>query len=190
MGRPKLSLPLGDRTVLGHVVAALRAAGVDPVVVVIGPHAPELEGLAAGAHVLPLPAGTPDMRATVEQGLHWLQEQFRPGPADAWLLAPADHPALDPGVVRLLLAARQARPECSVFVPTLGGRRGHPVLIGWEHVVGIRHHSPGQGLNTYLRLQADVTCEVAVTDADIFCDLDTPEDYERLRRTWRRAAAP
>ncbi len=38
MGRPKLSLPLGGRTVLEHVVIALRQGGVDEVLVVVGPH--------------------------------------------------------------------------------------------------------------------------------------------------------
>src|SRR5207237_3552168 len=42
MGRPKLALPLGGRTVLEHVVAALRDAGVEHVLVVVGPHVPEL----------------------------------------------------------------------------------------------------------------------------------------------------
>jgi CTP:molybdopterin cytidylyltransferase MocA len=188
MGRPKLSLPLGAGTVLGHVVATLRDAGADPVVVVIGPHVPELADLAAGAHVLRLPAETAEMRATVELGLRWLEDHFRPGPEDAWLLAPADHPALDAGVVRQLLQARRERPECTVFVPTFEGRRGHPVLIGWGHVAGIRAQPAGQGLNAYLRLQVSATCEVAVADVDVLCDLDTPEDYERLR--YRRPSAP
>src|SRR5436309_15902360 len=102
MGRPKLALPLGDRTVIEHVVAALRAGGADRVLVVVGPHTPELAPLAsaAGADVCRLPEATADMRATVEHGLRWLEENCRLRPDDAWLLAPADHPTLDAGVVR------------------------------------------------------------------------------------------
>src|SRR5688500_10216452 len=95
MGRPKLSLPLGDGTVLGHLVAALRSGGADRVVVVVGPHVPELASIAeaAGADVLPLAEPTADMRATVEHGLRWAAENLDP-PPDGWLLAPADHPAV------------------------------------------------------------------------------------------------
>jgi molybdenum cofactor cytidylyltransferase len=187
IGRPKLALPLGGRTVLGHAVAALRRAGVEHVLVVVGPHVPELIPLAeaAGAHVCRLPAETPDMRATIEQGLRWLEERFHPGPDDAWLLAPADHPTLDAAVVRQLGQARAAHPECSIFVPTFEGRRGHPTLIGWKHVAGVRAHPAGQGLNTYLRGHTAETLEVPVASADVLCDLDTPEDYERLLRAWR-----
>ncbi len=186
MGRPKLTLLLGDRTILEHVVAALRQAEVEHILVVVGPHVPELATLAerAGAHVCLLPAETADMRATVEYGLHWLEERFRPRPDDAWLLVPADHPALAAQVVRQLEQARRTHPEHSIFVPTWGGRRGHPVLIGWKHVEGIRGHAPDQGLNTYIRRHGAETLEVAVSDPDVLCDLDTPEAYDDLLRRW------
>jgi molybdenum cofactor cytidylyltransferase len=191
MGRPKLSLPLGDRTVLEHTAGAFRRAGVEHVVVVVGPHVPELVPLAeaAGAHVCLLAEETADMRATVEQGLRWLEEYFQPGPDDAWLLAPADHPTLGADVVRQLLQARADHPGRSVFVPTWDGKRGHPALIGWKHVAGIRAHPAGQGLNTYLRQCADEIHEVPAAGADVLCDLDTPADYERLRRRWESAGA-
>jgi molybdenum cofactor cytidylyltransferase len=184
MGRPKLALPLGGRTVLEHAVAALRDGGADSVLVVLGPHVAELAPLAerAGADVLSLPETTPDMRATVEHGLRRLEERFRPGPDDAWLLCPADHPTLDGEVVRRLGEARSSAPDRSIFVPTFEGRRGHPALIGWRHVEGIRALPPGVGLNVYLRHHAPQTAEVPVASAEVLTDLDTPDDYEPLRR--------
>jgi len=187
MGRPKLALPLGERTVLEHVVAALRSGGAEHVLVVVGPHVAELAPLAesAGAAVLVLSEETADMRATVEAGLRWLEEKLSPRPADDWLLAPADHPTLEADVVRQLLAARAAHPEASIFIPIFGGQRGHPALIAWKHVAGMRALSSGQGLNVYLRRQTPETLELVVDTDAVLCDLDTPEDYERLRRKWR-----
>jgi molybdenum cofactor cytidylyltransferase len=187
MGRAKLALPLGERTVLEHVIAALRSGGAEHVLVVLGPHVSELAPLAesAGASVLVLSEETADMRATVEAGLRWLEERFAPRPETAWLLAPADHPTLDPDVVRQLLAARAAHPEASIFIPTFGSERGHPALIAWKHVAAMRGLPGGQGLNVYLRQQTRETLEVPVGTDAVLCDLDTPEDYERLRRKWR-----
>ena len=184
MGRPKLSLPLGERTVLEHVVAALRQGGADEVLVIVGPHDPELAppARAAGAHVLALPEATADMRATVEHGLRWLEDHFHARPDDAWLLAPADHPALDADVVRRLCAAYEAWSSHSIVVPVHEGRRGHPTLIAWRHVAGILAHPSGKGINDYLRLQQEQILEVSVPSAAVLWDLDTPEDYERLRR--------
>lgn len=189
MGRPKLALTLGDRTVLEQVVATLRLAGIGTILVVLGPHVASLAALAeaAGASIYVLPEATADMRATVERGLQWLEERFHPNPDDAWLLTPADHPTLQADVVRHLLAARLAHPERSIFMPTYQGQRGHPTLIAWKHVTGIRQLTAGQGLNVYLRQQAAETWEVPVESAEILMDMDTPEDYERLVKGWRKA---
>ncbi len=186
MGRPKLSLPLGERTILEHVVAALRQAHVEHVLAVLGPHAGELGMLAraAGAHVCQLAQQTTDMRATVEQGLRWLEERFQPRPDDGWLLVPADHPALAPSVLNELEQARRGYLERSLFVPTFHGRRGHPLALTWRHVAGIRSHAADEGLNGYVRAHEADMLEVPVATESILCDLDTPEDYERLRRSW------
>jgi molybdenum cofactor cytidylyltransferase len=192
MGRPKLALPLGGRTVLELAIAALREAGALEVLVVVSPHAAELVPLAtaAGAAVLRLGEETADMRATVEHGLRWLEERFRPAPEAGWLLCPADHPALDPAVVRRLLQARADSPGCSIVLPTFAGRRGHPALIDWRHVVGMRALPAGLGLDAYLRQQRAVTLEVPVPSPGVLDDLDTPEDYERLRAASAEAAPP
>jgi molybdenum cofactor cytidylyltransferase len=186
MGRPKLALPLGGQSVLERVVQAVRSAGVDRIVVVVGPQARELATLAqaAGAECLPLPEGTPDMRATVEFGLAWLEASVRPTEADDWLLLPADHPTLSANVVSRLLAARAALSPGRILIPMHGGRRGHPTLIGWRHVAGIRALPAGLGLNSYIRSATDATICLEVEDASVLEDLDTPEDYERIRGRW------
>jgi molybdenum cofactor cytidylyltransferase len=182
MGRPKLTLPFRGRTVLECVLDALRLGGCHETLVVLGSQAAELAPLAreAGAHVCRLEEETPDMRATVEVGLRWLEEHFRPSDSDAWLLVPADHPALDPHVVAGMREAFLAQSAKSIVVPTYADQRGHPVLFGWKHVQGVRNHAPGEGLNTYLRLHELETLELPVEKPDVLTDLDTPEDYARL----------
>jgi molybdenum cofactor cytidylyltransferase len=182
MGRPKLSLPFRGRTVLECVLDALRLGGCDELLVVLGPQSADLEPLAskAGVHRCVLPEQTPDMRTTVEVGLRWLEQHLRPRDCDAWLLAPADHPTLDASVVQSLCKAFVARPDKSIVVPTYNGKRGHPVLLSWKHVRGVRNHPAGEGLNTYLRRQEPEVLELPVETPEVLTDLDTPEDYARL----------
>jgi molybdenum cofactor cytidylyltransferase len=182
MGRPKLALPLGDGTVLSHAIGALRQAGVEQILVVVGAHVSELVplALAAGAAALLLPEATSGMRATIELGLSWLETRFHPADTDTWLLLPADHPSLHPGIIAQLLHAHATSPHCSIAVPTFQGRRGHPVLLHWEHVARLRRFPANLGLNVYLRQHTDVTLEVPVDSASILADLDTPEDYAKL----------
>jgi CTP:molybdopterin cytidylyltransferase MocA len=185
MGRPKLAMPWRGRTVLEHVVSTLQQGGADHIVVVLAPDANKLEPLAAkaGALVLVLEYPTLDMRQTVEHGLLWLENQYSPKPEDAWLLQPADHPGIESAVVQAVCSGYlgQRSNEPSILVPVFQGRRGHPALIAWRHVPGIRSHPAGQGLDSYLRLHARETLELAVESGAILDDLDTPEDYERLQ---------
>jgi molybdenum cofactor cytidylyltransferase len=185
MGQPKLSLRLGDSTVLECVCRAVKLAGVERVVVVVGPQGRELVPLAesAGAHVLQLADDTAEMRHTIVHGLEWLQTHCQPAADDAWLLLPADHPCIEPQIIAELLAAHQRQPQRSIVVPTHQGRRGHPVLIGWQHGPAICALPEGTGLNTYLRRQASEVLEVPVAAESILWDLDTPEDYRRLLAT-------
>jgi molybdenum cofactor cytidylyltransferase len=182
MGRPKLALPLGERTVLERVIEALRAGGVDHVVVVLGPHVKSLANQAetAGANVLVLPEATPDMRATIEAGLNHIEMTFHPMSSDAWLLCPADHPALDGKVISRLRKRFLQRLHCSIAIPMFEGKRGHPVIISWRHVAGIRAFSKDRGVNSYLRQFPNETLGVLVDSPFVLTDLDTPEDYERL----------
>ncbi len=57
-----------------------RRAASSSTLVVVGPHVPELIPLAelAGAAVCRLSEETPDMRATVERGLDWIEESWHP----------------------------------------------------------------------------------------------------------------
>ena len=182
MGQPKLLLPLGETTVLGRVLTAVRAGGVTDVLVVVGPDLPALADAARaeGAHVLVLAADTVDMRATCLHGLDWLEARFAPGPGDGWLLLPADHPTCGPEVVRAVLAAATEHSERSIVVPVHAGRRGHPVWLRWEHVAAIRRMGEGEGLNRFVRERAGETLELDWPDTEVLRDLDTPEDYRQL----------
>ena len=186
MGRAKLSLPLGNHTILEQVVRSFRDGGVNEVLVVLAPTNEDLAVLAnrAGAKVLVLDDLTADMRATAEQGLAWLEAEFAPQPDDPWLLCPADHPVLKAGVIAQLLEAWKQRGAKDILVPTFNGQRGHPTAIAWRHGAGIRAAPPGRGMNVYLRKHSEETLEVPVANDSVLFDLDTPEDYVRLLQLW------
>jgi CTP:molybdopterin cytidylyltransferase MocA len=187
MGQPKLALHLGGRAVLEWVVAALRAASVEHVLVVLGPGARELDALArnAGAQTVLLDQDTADMRATIMLGLRWLAQTCRPQAKDRLLLIPADHPMLEPEIVQQLLTARAATADRSIVVPTFEGARGHPVLLDWAHVARIELWPADLGLNSYLRSQQATTLEWPVASPAILRDLDTPSDFAQLLQAYR-----
>lgn len=178
MGCSKLLLPLGDRTLLEHVIATLWSGGVGHVLVVTSSHVPELSErvVAAGAEVVVLTEPTADMRSTVERGLDWLESRFNPSPLNRWLLTPGDHPAIDVTVVQQLLAESS---KDAIVIPTCAGRRGHPTRFTWSHVAAIRALPRGDGINAFLRDYPNVV-ELPVADPGILVDVDTPADYAKV----------
>lgn len=183
MGRPKLLLPLGDRTIIARLLAALDMPGMAARVAVMrrSDDALRTEVERCGGIVVSPAIDPPDMRSSVQAALEWIRDTFHPAAADAWLLAPADHPVLDRDVVTALLTAFESqRPR--LLVPTCDGRRGHPLMARWDTVSDVFALPRDVGLNQLLRAHAAEVCELPVESRSVLCDLDTPEDYERLVR--------
>jgi molybdenum cofactor cytidylyltransferase len=183
MGTNKLLLPMTGRTVIECVVMALIDGGVQHVIVVtpVDVTAVARAAEAAGAKVCLLPEQTSEMRETVEHGLRWLEDRYHPRVDDAWLLAPADFPAVDSMVIRELCGRYPNDQGKTIIAPVFGRKRGHPILLAWHHVSAIRNHPPHLGLDTYLRLNAEQVLEVPTEKEGILADIDTPEDYGTLQ---------
>lgn len=182
MGRPKLVLEVGPLSVIERVVRSLVLGGAGPVLVVAPPPTENgsitLADLARGegAEVVHCERPTPDMRATVEQGLDLLAK--RTPPPTGVLLCPADLPGITPEVVRRVVAQFATDPS-RIVVPVHAGRRGHPIAIPWSLALAVRILPPGKGVNELLRTAPHLIANLEVPDPDTFDDLDTPEEYQR-----------
>jgi molybdenum cofactor cytidylyltransferase len=182
MGRAKLLLPIAGRPVLEHVLSALTSAPVAATVVVMRPEDGALHEIArrCGAEAV-IPAIAPqEMIVSIQHALRFLAKMHAPSADDAWLLALADQPTLSPAVIEQLVIRWQTTSQ-SILVPVHDGKRGHPVLFGWSRVTEALALDEGEGLNRLVRKAADTVEEVPVETSDIHVDLNTPEEYERLR---------
>lgn len=184
MGQPKLLLPWGDATVIEHVLAVWRASRVDHVVVIVDPRDDALARLCAqcGTQVVVPETPPAEMKDSVQLGLTWAQAH-NPANDDAFLVAPADMPALTHEIIdRLIDAHVQSLTHSggpSIRAPRYGARRGHPVLFPWPLSAEVPRLGAGEGLNV-LVARHGVEYVEATEDA-IAEDFDTPEDYGRLR---------
>lgn len=189
MGRLKPLLPFGPHTVLEQVLAVGRAAGLDPLVVVLGHEAETI------APHLPSEARwiyNPDYRtggmfSSVCRGLEALPQDV----AMAAILL-GDQPTLTADVLLLLRAAWEvdACPTDRFYVPTFAGRRGHPLCVPAGLFPAVLAWPGTDGLRGVLRQYAAQVREVAVSEPGILLDLDTPADYERARQWERERGAP
>src|SRR5690606_9510553 len=99
---------------------------------------------------------------------------------------PADHAILSVELLDELIAAWRSGTS-SILVPRVGSRRGHPAFFRWKLAREVPAIPEDCGLNWLLQQHAGEIQEVAVGNPAATTDLDTPEDYERLRARFEEA---
>jgi molybdenum cofactor cytidylyltransferase len=174
MGSPKMVLPWGDDTVLGHVVRVFRSAGVEDVIVVSGGARAAVEEIAirCGSRVVFNPAyASQGMLGSLQAGVAAL-----PATAEAALIALGDQPQIQRRTIQSILDD-YTRTGAPLIVPSYKMRRGHPWLLGrplWKEFLGL--HAPETPRDFLNKHSADIAYVVSASPT-ILQDLDTPEDY-------------
>ena len=125
--RPKCLLELDGVPLIVRLLQALREAGVDEIVVVLGHYASAIEAAIAAMPVKPVFNAHPQAGqvSSLRLGL-----QALPSTADAVLVALADQPLLDRHDLRALIEAYHQRPAgAQVVQPSVQGLPGNPVIF-------------------------------------------------------------
>jgi molybdenum cofactor cytidylyltransferase len=174
MGRFKLTLPWGERTVVGQVVTTLEAAELAEIIVVTGHRADEVSAALAGTsarcvHNAGYASG--EMLGSIRTGLAAMAAGI-----EAALLCLGDQPQMEANTVRAVLAAGDATGWEKIVIPSYQMRAGHPILLPawvWPEILAC------QGtLRDVMTAHRDQTEYLAVQTPSILADLDTPEDYK------------
>lgn len=178
MGQPKMILPWGDTTVIGKVVDELIAAGITEIVVVTGGAHEQVQAVLQGKPIKivhnPLYAAT-EMVVSLQVGLRNIDPC-----CDALLVVLGDQPLIDAGVVRSVVG-RFRQGNCSLVIPSYQMHRGHPWLIARELWGDLQNLSSSQTLRDFLNARNEKIVYVNVNSPGILSDMDTPEDYAKMR---------
>ena len=175
MGRDKALLEYRRTTFLGRIIAVLEPR-VEPLVVVLGHHAEAIrQAVPGGPRVVVNANYQAGMLTSLQTGIREL-----PPDTEAALFTLVDHPAVAEETVELLIGDwAKARPL--IAIPRHGGRRGHPVIVKRQVLDEILALGPESSAKDVIRSHRDRTLFVDVDDAGVLCDIDLPEQYERLR---------
>ncbi len=187
MGQPKLLLPWGETTILETVITrfagGIASAGLVEweILVVTGGAREQVEALLGKLkESYPLrtiynPAyAESEMLGSLQAGLHAVDPT-----ADAALVGLGDQPQVKPETIQAICAA-YGRTGSALIVPSFQKRRGHPWLASrtlWSEILALPSTAtPRQFLNAHAE-----AVQYIPADESILRDLDTPEDYRRLR---------
>lgn len=174
MGAPKALLSKRGETAVARVVRVAREAGCDPVVVVAGGDAARVraEALLARARVAENPEWERGRTGSAKRGIS------AAGRFDAALVWPVDHPDVEAATLSALLAAFD-RERAAVIVPTLAGKRGHPILLRADVAVEVAKLADDAPLRDVVAREPARVVAVEVADAGVLANVDTPEDAAR-----------
>jgi molybdenum cofactor cytidylyltransferase len=186
MGRQKLTLPMPDgRPLVRVAVERVLATAPDETVVVLGRDAEAIAQTLSGLPVRTVvnPRYAEGQSTSLRAGLDAL------GPDTvAAVVALGDQPSQDPGVIRRLIAAfhATARP---IVVPVYRNGRGNPVLFAAALFDELRAVTGDRGGRDVIARDPARVAEVAV-DMPMPADVDTPADYEAVRRGREDSGGP
>lgn len=179
MGACKVLLPLAGKSALEQIVTRMRVAGVENIVVVTGRYEKKIRRAARrlGCRTAHNPDYETGMYSSVLTGVRAL-----PKDTEAFFLLPADTPLVkSASYAELLHAFYEGGGDADVVCPTFGAVRGHPPLIGRALIEPILQWHGEGGLRGLLAARAVRSAEVPTGDRGALLDMDTPDDYERLK---------
>ncbi|MGH8863858.1 MAG: nucleotidyltransferase family protein, partial [Burkholderiales bacterium] len=161
-------------------------AGLDPAIVVVGPHREALGGALEG---LPVRIVGND---GYEEGL---ASSIRSGVAaivadiDAAVLLLGDMPLIAPHHLGPLLAAFAPAKGHNICIPTYRNKRGNPVLWSAQHFPRLLELRGDQGARVLFRELADQIVEVEMPDDAVLVDIDTQADVDAVLTRFAQAEA-
>jgi len=180
MGQAKLVMKVGGRAIIRYSVESVLAGGVDLVWVVTGPDVEPIEAALAGidVQIAVNPAPEEGQAGSVRTGIAAL-----PASVDAALIALGDQPLLAPSIIPALLAARRTSAKL-IVAPRYRDGQGNPVVFKREIFPELLRLTGDQGAR--LIIQTEPTrVEWVELDLPMPPDVDTPDDYEKIRANLR-----
>ncbi len=177
MGTPKQLLAYRGGTLLSHSLAAAESSRLDPVIVVLGAAAVEIE------------ASLRPTRAVVVRNLDYHEGNLSSlrvgveaaGDVDAVVVLLGDMPDVGAALIDVVVAAWLDDPH-PIAVTEYRDGSGHPLVLGAGTLARLGELRPPNALWRLLESAPPGDVLRVPADRDRPIDVDTPADYERLTR--------
>jgi len=175
MGKPKLLLPFGEKTIIEIIVATVVSSKVEQTLVILGSGREKIEEKIKNypVKIVYNRDFRGGMLSSVQCGFKSLPEETR-----AVLVVLGDQPKISTTVINKLIDAYKSSGK-GIVLPVYKKERGHPVLIDVKYGEEVENLSPEVGLRGTVYNHPEDILEVDVETSCIFQDIDYESDYKR-----------
>jgi molybdenum cofactor cytidylyltransferase len=183
MGTNKLLLDIGGETVVRGAVRRAMAAGLDPVIVVLGHEAErierELEAVGPTCRTVVNDDYASGINSSLKTGIANL-----PATVNAVVVMLADMPFVSADMIASLVERYHARGRPPLVISDYGGVNAPPMLYDRSLFPELQTME-GEGCGKVVVRRHRSEAEVLHWSADNLADLDVPSDYEQARLALR-----
>lgn len=171
MGSNKQLLPLAGKPFIRHCLDNLFAAGLDNIVVVLGPSGNQIEPVISELPVFIVwnSAQESDMADSVRIGVNAL-----PDNVTGVLICLGDHPLVKPATIQKISTHFVTHPD-KIIIPRYAGKNGHPTLFPRtviEEIFAV------PTLRDIVNRHTNRHALLDISDPGVTMDIDTPEDFQ------------
>jgi len=191
MGQHKLLLPLGGRPLVAYPVEAASASSADPVLIILGYQAAEVEAaLPAGRYsVYTNPKFASGMASSLRLGIETLSTLPAAGsPVAGAIILLADQPLISTSLINRLILTASATPD-AIVAAAYAGQRSTPVYFPRHLFDELLQITGDEGGRSVITNHIDRMKLEHIEDPLIGLDVDLGEEYEELRANWDRYSA-
>ena len=177
MGKIKQLLPLKDKPLLEHVIHHARQSNLYEIIVVLGYCAGEIENKTdmSGTRIIRNEAYLNGQSTSLIKGI----ENVSPS-CDAAMFLLADQPFVNREIINHMISAFE-RSKKIIAVPYHKTKRGNPVIIDRTLFPELKKLSGDTGPRIYFQKFKTCILKVPVENRAVLLDIDTEEDYEKLK---------
>ncbi|MCK4658447.1 MAG: nucleotidyltransferase family protein [Phycisphaerae bacterium] len=181
MGRCKQLMPMGEGAMLECVIETALHGEIDGLCVVTSSMVDEELALSEDPRFIVAinDDGASEMLDSIRMGMAVLKHRCQVAGGDGYLVCPGDMPRVTAEDVCTVTHAFRKHAG-DIVIAAHGGTRGHPMVFPASLAGEVERIGDG-GLKVLIEHHADSVRLVECDSSGVIEDLDTPEDYNRLK---------
>lgn len=175
LGKNKLLMPLGNQSVVEHVIDSVKSSKIENIYLIYGKNEVEFKKIAHHKNIKLIHNEKYyyGQSMSVKCALNSIGNDFQ-----GIMFFLGDQPFISPKTINLIIEHYNKNPR-GIIVPTYHGKRGNPVIFSREFFTEMKSIQGDKGARDVIDKNYDKVIFVPISDSFENFDIDTKKDYQK-----------